>query len=91
MFSLAVEGCPVSAFDGGDAPIVAGALAVGALVSLFGAAVWRHEWSHTGSGEVLDLLTVPVASVGEHDIDLFADICRGQFLDGGVVTASSIP
>jgi len=84
VFSLAVEGASGLAFDDAAHEVIAGPFAVrfGAPFGVLG--VGWHEWPHTGGGEVLDLLVVSVAGVGEHDIDSFADICRGQLLDGGV-------
>jgi hypothetical protein len=54
VFSLAVEGVSGLAFDDAAREVVARAVAVSALASLFGAAVWRHKRPHTSGGEVLD-------------------------------------
>jgi hypothetical protein len=84
VFSLAVESVSGVASDDLAREVVAWPFAVWAGAPFGVLPVGRHEWPHASVSEVLDLLAGPETGVREHNIDLFADPCRGEFPDGGV-------
>jgi len=84
VFSLAVKDASVVAGDHAAHEVITRSFAVLADALLGVLAVGWYEWPDASGGEVLDLAAGPVAGVGEQNVDLIADLCRGQFSDRGI-------